>query len=103
MEGLTQVLLNLIKDLTSNIRVESQQLPSQALVPILIDNIIDLYELVIRVAPSLVALQINELLKNEGVLESTDCFVCVRKSEGQEEVEQRYAVALKRRDQGLVD
>jgi hypothetical protein len=68
VERITKVFLNLIEYLSRHVWVQPQQLSSQALMPIFIDNIVNLNKLMVRVTPHLESFQVTKLLEYELVL-----------------------------------
>ena len=103
LESLPQILLNLVKYLARYVRVQSQQLPPQVLVPVFVHGLINLHELVIRVTPALITFQLNKLLNDKLMLEGTDRSVSLCQAKTQVKVKQRNAFASKACDDELVN
>ena len=74
-EWLSKILFNLIKNLSSNIRVQPQQFPSKILVSCFINCIFDLNELMLGTSPLFVSFQIHKLLQDELVLLRCDSSI----------------------------
>ena len=103
LKSLPQILLNLVKNLACYVRVKSQQLPPQVLVPIFVNGLINLHELMVRVTPALVAFKLNKLLEDKLVLEGTDRSVSLCQPETQVKVKQGNAFASQACNDELVN